>query len=131
MVCWMYNSVKSIARRVMPQTLNFHSSNFGDRLAVLRKRKGLTQTQLAEKIGVTRRTIAYYEKESPNLPGNLLLELAKILETSLEELLTGMRAHPTNSKLRGYLEDIERLPQQTQEELMSVVESFLSNLSKE
>tara|TARA_Y100000589_G_scaffold309376_1_gene326797 strand:- start:71 stop:412 length:342 start_codon:yes stop_codon:yes gene_type:complete len=107
----------------MPQTINEQENSFGKRLALLRKQRGFTQTQLAVKIGVTRRTIAYYEKESPNLPGNLLLELAKALETSLEELLSG---EPNiSNRFSGFIQDIEKLPKQAQEELISVVESYL------
>ena len=107
----------------MPQALNEKETSFGERLALLRKQKGFTQTQLAEEVGVTRRTIAYYEKESPNLPGNLLLELAKALETSLEELLCGQPN--TNKRFSGFIQDIEKLPKQAQEELICVVESYL------
>ena len=47
--------------------------NFGKRLAMLRKERGLTYQQLADKIEVSRRVIAYYEVESDNPPGNIIL----------------------------------------------------------
>lgn len=111
----------------MSRTSNEQESSFGERLAILRKRKGYTQTELAARLGVTRRTIAYYEKESPNLPGNLLLELAVALETPLEELLSGKPIRHATKKLRGYIQDIERLPESSQERLIAVLESFLSD----
>lgn len=60
--------------------------DFGKRLASLRKQRGLTQTQLGEKIGVSYRVIAYYEGETKYPPSHLLVPLAKALRTSTDEL---------------------------------------------
>ena len=62
---------------------------FGGRVRVMRKLLGLTQTQLAEKLGVTNPVIVYYEqgKKEPTLR-NLLI-LAQTLNTSIDWLVTG------------------------------------------
>ena len=57
------------------------------RLVQLRKARGLTQQQLADKIGVTRRAIVYYEREADNLPVHIIAPLAKALNVTIEELL--------------------------------------------
>lgn len=56
----------------------------GKRIKALRKTKGLTQEQLAEKLGVQRATISNYEigRRSPHLKE--LEKLANILGVSLE-----------------------------------------------
>ena len=56
-------------------------------LATARKRKGLTQAQLAGKIGKTRSTIAMYEAEKNDMPGAVLLSLSQVLGVSVDELL--------------------------------------------
>jgi transcriptional regulator with XRE-family HTH domain len=55
-----------------PQKGTKHSeikrSDFGERLFKARKARGLTQQQLADKINMTRRMIAYYESETDEGP---------------------------------------------------------------
>jgi transcriptional regulator with XRE-family HTH domain len=62
-------------------------SGFGKRLAQLRKERGLTQKELADKVNVSRRIIVYYEVESNYPPNHLIVPLAKALNVTTEELL--------------------------------------------
>ena len=68
--------------------------DFGLRLKRLRKRKKLSQTELAKKIGVTKSTIYRYESNtlSPSLDKAILL--AQILDTTLD-YLAGLYKIPT------------------------------------
>lgn len=68
--------------------------DFGLRLKRLRKRKKLSQTELAKKIGVTKSTIYRYESNtlSPSLDKAILL--ARILDTTLD-YLAGLDKIPT------------------------------------
>lgn len=61
--------------------------DFGKRLAQLRKVKGLTQSELGGKIGVSKRVIAYYEGETNYPPTHLIIPIAKTLRMSVDELL--------------------------------------------
>ena len=61
--------------------------NFGKRLAKLRKASGLTQQQLGDKVGVSRRVIAYYEGETKYPPAHLIIPLSKALNVTTDELL--------------------------------------------
>ncbi len=57
----------------------------------LRKEKGLTQEQLAEKLRVSRRTVSRWETGS-NMPDlDLLIEMSDYYEVELRELLDGER----------------------------------------
>lgn len=57
----------------------------------LRREKGLTQEQLAERLGVSRRTVSRWETGS-NLPDlDILIEMADYYEVELRELLDGER----------------------------------------
>ena len=67
----------------------------GKRLVTFRKARGLTQQQLADAIGVTRRAIVYYERETDNLPLNIMPGLAKTLGVTIEELLGTKRTKET------------------------------------
>jgi transcriptional regulator with XRE-family HTH domain len=52
-----------------------------------RKSKNLTQIQLAEKSGLSKRMIAYYETNISNPPINNLLSIAKALDVSIYALI--------------------------------------------
>ena len=57
----------------------------------LRKEKGLTQEQLAEKMAVARRTVSRWETGS-NLPDlDILIELSDLYDVDLREILSGER----------------------------------------
>ncbi|MDB4912414.1 MAG: phage regulatory protein [Gemmatimonadetes bacterium] len=82
---------------------------FGDRLAALRQRRGLTQTALGEAVGVSKRVIAYYEADGAQPPAAMLIELARALPVSADELfgLAPLRDTP-NPKVARLLKRIER-----------------------
>lgn len=63
----------------------------GSFIKELRKEKGLTQEELAERLGVSRRTVSRWETGS-NLPDlDILIEMADFYELELRELLDGER----------------------------------------
>lgn len=64
--------------------------NFGENLRKLRTEAGLSQKELAEKIGTTPRSILNYEKGA-RLPKNIEIvnSLAEILGVSAESLMSG------------------------------------------
>ena len=52
------------------------------RVIYYRKRRNMTQNDLADALNIPRSTYAYYEKRSTNIPKDLLLRIAKVLEVS-------------------------------------------------
>lgn len=60
---------------------------FGDRLRHLRKQHGWTQTQLAERIGSTKRAIVYYENDGKFPPAAVVVALAQALSVSMDDLM--------------------------------------------
>ena len=63
----------------------------GSLLQELRREKGLTQEQLAEKTGVSRRTVSRWETGA-NMPDlDILIELADFYDIDLREILNGER----------------------------------------
>lgn len=60
----------------------------GEKILLLRRRKGLTQRQLGETAGINANTIARLERDEIDDPGGrLMLRLAQALETTVERLL--------------------------------------------
>lgn len=70
----------------------------GNFLRELRKKKGLTQEQLAEKFNVARRTVSRWETGN-NMPDlDILIELSDYYEVDLRELLNGERTYEKMDK---------------------------------
>lgn len=61
----------------------------GEQIAVLRKAKGLTQSELGERIGVSFQAVSKWERGETLPDITLLPDLAKILETTIDFILLG------------------------------------------
>ncbi|MBN2910803.1 helix-turn-helix transcriptional regulator [Polycladomyces sp. WAk] len=60
---------------------------FGDRIALLREKAGLTQEQLAQKIGISRAALAKYEKSRREPDFETLDKIADFFNVSVDYLL--------------------------------------------
>lgn len=60
---------------------------FQDNLKALRKRKGITQEELATRLNVVRQTVSKWEKGLSVPDSELLIKLAEILEVPVSRLL--------------------------------------------
>lgn len=93
-------------------------SDFGSRLKQVRKSKGITQTQLAEGLGVAQSTIANYETNL-RFPGETALrEIANHLSISIDYLMGRKPAHDDADQEKGV----------TAENLTEVRSRFISDL---
>lgn len=61
----------------------------GEQIAILRKSKGLTQSELGERIGVSFQAVSKWERGETLPDITLLPDLAKILETTIDFILLG------------------------------------------
>ena len=68
------------------------------RIRQLRIERGLTQTQLAERLNVTRQTVSSWERDMSHPDINTLQEMASIFGISIEELIY---ARPARKVKRG------------------------------
>ena len=64
-------------------------NTLGGRIGQLRRAKGLTQEDLAEKLGVSAQAVSKWENDISCPDIQLLPKLAKFLDTSVDRLLTG------------------------------------------
>lgn len=63
------------------------SSNFATRLKDIRNKKGLTQKQLADKLGISSSTIGMYEQNNRMPSSEILSEMCNIFDVSIDYLL--------------------------------------------
>ncbi len=61
----------------------------GAQIAALRKAKGLTQAELGERLNVSFQAVSKWERAETMPDIGLLVDLAHILETSVDSILTG------------------------------------------
>lgn len=104
-------------------------SDFGKRLAQLRKVKGFTQEELGSKIGVSKRVIAYYEGETNYPPTHLLIPIAKTLKVSVDEILGLKKSEISDSNhaaLWRRLKKAESLPKRDQKAVTHYIEALLA-----
>lgn len=59
----------------------------GKRIKELRNKSKMTQTELAEKVGVTKSTIAAYENDSRSPSYEVLIKMANVFKVSTDSIL--------------------------------------------
>lgn len=114
----------------MPARIKREPANgFGERLASLRKAAGVTQTALAEEIGISQRMMAYYESPTAYPPANLLPVFAKALDVSVEALLgvetAKRRAKATDTRMQRRLQQIEKLDTTDKRQVLQLIDAFI------
>ena len=103
-------------------------NDHGKRLKQLRQAAGLSQRQLAERVGVIHSNINYWENSSKLPRAELLIPIAKSLGVSVEVLLGEPK--PSKSKIPGgklgeVFEAASHLPRRQQQKIAEVVEGMI------
>jgi len=102
------------ARKKPRQSPDKSLAVIGKMLQYIRKRRGFTQKELGEKIGLTREAIASYEAGRSNLMITTLLDMAAVLRVSVNEILGLERQSVEAAITRRWakrMEIIESLPE--------------------
>jgi len=104
-------------------------SKLGERLAAARERMGLSQVQLADKLGVTQKLITYWEHNDVALRVDQLTAIAKALNLSVDELMgqpaSKARGSGPVGKARQIFEAVSRLPRKQQEKVFDILQPFI------
>lgn len=89
----------------------------GNQLAYLRKERGISQKELANRLGVAQPNISNYERGTLRLNGELIIKLTEILGVSADALLgleNGATKRGPTPKLQHQLDQLGRLPRAKQ-----------------
>jgi transcriptional regulator with XRE-family HTH domain len=107
------------------------TTEFGEHLRSVRREKGLTQAQVADLSGLSRRMIVHYEMHVKMPPLNKVKKIAEALGVSADELIGTSK--PTkyqieeekiSHSLMKRLKIIEKLPIRDQKVIFSLVNSL-------
>lgn len=103
----------------------------GDEIRRLRLERGLTQKQLAEKIGVTPAAVGNYECGVSFPKEEKLMALFAALECTPNELLAGDSIDPSARDVVSHTRDYERLDKEGRSRVDSVTERELERCLEE
>lgn len=103
----------------------------GRRIAEHRKALGLTQTDLAQELGVAQQTMAHYEGGTARIAAAMLPTVARVLGVAIEELIgmpakRGIHKRGPQPKIALQLQQIEALPKAKQRAIAQVLDSVLA-----
>ena len=100
----------------------------GQRLARIRRERGFTQIELAEKTGLVQALVSDYERGKLRLNADIILRFAAALEVSTDALLQPggpVASKKPSRKVLRRLEQIEALPPAQQIALLRKIDTFL------
>lgn len=103
---------------------------FGQRLASLRKQRGLTQLQFAQQFGISDKLVEYYERRAKNPQMELVKKLAAFFDVSpsyfvADEVQPPRRPGP-RSEIDKRVVEIKQLPAKQQKLVLIMIDSFLA-----
>ena len=102
----------------------------GRKLREIRLRRGITQVEVARRLGISQSLYSEYERAELRLHAGLVAGLARILGSSADELLcikpskdNGM---PKDRRFLQRLPKIDKLSKQDRQTLLSIIDTFVA-----
>lgn len=114
----------------LPNIKLVDNRSIGDRIAEARKHKGLTQQDLASKIGIKRALLSEYETGRTRIYGEMIVRISIVLQISPEKLL-GFKSIQEDEKetysLRytKRIKEIEELPEHKKRALLKTLDDLI------
>jgi len=109
---------------------------FGQRMATLRQERGMSQTELAERLNMSRAMVTYYERKATNPTADVIQRIADALGVGVDALLVDanggrsrQRPGPA-SQFEQQLAEVRRLPRNKQKFVVDFLDTFLQREAK-
>ena len=100
------------------------------RLAEIRRSRGLTQVELAVKLGLSQPLVSQYERGEIRMHASLVAAFAKVLRVSSDQILCLQPSKgnglPKDRRFVRRLEKIESLSRRDKQALLRTIDRFLS-----
>ena len=100
---------------------------FGERLTMVRKKKRISQDELAKAIGVHAPVIGRYERDEVKPSVEVAAKIAQSLGVSLD-YLTGNSDLELDADVIKKIQEIQKLPEKDRDHLFYVVDNILQNV---
>lgn len=111
-----------------------HEDSLGRRIARARKARGLTQVELATRIGTIQAVVSDYESDRRRLHAETIVRVAQALSVSADELL-GTRGQKAGTgaamslRLTRRLQKLDALPRARQKFVLQTLDALLKSAS--
>jgi transcriptional regulator with XRE-family HTH domain len=113
--------------------LDLGDDTLGQRIAKFRKKKGLTQVELAEQMGLIQSLVSDYERDVIRPHPEMLARLALALEVSTDQLIglqKSTKGDEPDLKMVRRLKKIQQLPPSQQKTLLKTIDTFIKGAKK-
>lgn len=107
--------------------LIFDSRAVGNKLLEIRKKRGLTQVELAEMAGLADRTYADIERGSANMRVETALRISEALQITPNEILTA-EDHSLDVKREEVLKLLQTRSIKEQEVALNILSAYLNSI---
>jgi transcriptional regulator with XRE-family HTH domain len=97
---------------------------FGENVAIARKKMGISQDELAKKVGTIAVTIGRYERNEIKPSIDIASKIADALEVSLDYLVGSSDAVLEKSLVKK-IADIQKLPEEDKNCVIKMLDAFL------
>lgn len=99
---------------------------FGQRLANLRKGRGLNQQELADLVGTGKDMISRYERDAISPSIEVAAKIARVLNASLDDLVLGVVVNAGDESLGNLLKEAEKLSEEDKNHVAAVISAFVT-----
>ena len=128
------SSKEALLPRIGKYRTPIDDATLGQRLRSLRKKRGLSQAEVAEALAVHQSLVSEYERGTVRVPATVLAGLARTLRVPFQELI-GSKATEENGSFRDRrfirrLERIEKLPKRAKQALLKTIDTYLAGAEK-
>ena len=102
----------------------------GKRIVELRKMKGLSQSDLAQRVSLSYAQIGRYETKGVQPPAEILKRMAEALDTTVDFIVNGAnderaKASLKDAELLRYFKDMEVLPDSERSTLVKLIGAYI------
>jgi transcriptional regulator with XRE-family HTH domain len=117
---------------VRQRTRQFES--VGARIARMRRQRGVTQVELARRVGLAQPNISDYERGAYFPNAAMIIQIARALGASGDELLGLTPAprdgRPLSRRVRRRFERVEALPAAQQRALLKTIDAYIEGVQR-
>jgi len=116
------------------------ADELGDRIRRLRKERGWTQAEFAERIGCSRRAVVYYERDGKYPPAPVLAAMAGAFQINIETLMDpeapkirrrrddpDLLNDPDDRRLWRRFQQLKSLPERDQRAILRMLDAMAGN----
>jgi len=112
-----------------PKDQSIGSQQLGERIAAVRKQRGITQMDLAATIGIDQRLISSYEVGRVTISAEMLSRIARALAVSADSLLDLTADIDTSEnpgrKIMKRAIEIDKLPEQKKKAILKTLDDLI------